>query len=102
MLEKGFTIGNASIGTPNSINVAATILSQIALSVSGAQYGGQTYSHIDRYLTPYVEKTHNKNLSFCKKHGLPESVADEMTEKDVYDSMQTLLYQVNTMSSTNG
>lgn len=63
---------------------------------------GQTYSHIDRYLIPYVEKTHNKNLSFCKKHGLPESVADEMTEKDVYDSMQCFLYQINTLTSTNG
>lgn len=102
MLEHGFTIGNATIESPQSINVAATILSQIALSVSGAQYGGQTYSHIDRYLTPYVEKTHNKNLSFCKKHSLPESVADEMTEKDVYDSMQCFLYQINTLTSTNG
>lgn len=63
---------------------------------------GQTYSHIDCYLVPYVEKTHNKNLSFCKKHGLPESIADEMTEKDVYDSMQCFLYQINTLTSTNG
>lgn len=102
MLEHGFAIGNATIGTPNSVGVAATILSQIAASVSGSQYGGQTYSHIDRYLTPYVEKTHNKNLSFCKKHGLPESIADEMTEKDVYDSMQCFLYQINTLTSTNG
>lgn len=102
MLEHGFTIGNATIGTPNSINVAATVLSQISAAVSGGQYGGQTYSHIDRYLVPYVEKTHNKNLSFCKKHGLPESVADEMTEKDVYDSMQCFLYQINTLTSTNG
>lgn len=102
MLEHGFTIGNATIGTPNSINVAATVLSQISAAVSGGQYGGQTYSHIDHYLVPYVEKTHNKNLSFCKKHGLPESVADEMTEKDVYDSMQCFLYQINTLTSTNG
>ena len=39
MLENGFTIGNATIGTPNSINVAATVLSQISAAVSGGQYG---------------------------------------------------------------
>lgn len=102
MLEHGFTIGNATIESPQSINVAATILSQISAAVSGSQYGGQTFSHVDRYLVPYVEKTHKKNVEFCNKHGLKEDVAKEMTEKAVFDAMQTFMYQINTLTSTNG
>lgn len=102
MLENGFTIGNATIGTPQSINVAATVLSQISLAVSSSSYGGQTFSHVDRYLAPYVEKTHKKNLAFCAEHGLSEDLAYEMTEKAVYDSMQTFLYQVNSLTNCNG
>lgn len=102
MLEKGFTIGNATIESPNSINVASTILSQISAAVSGSQYGGQTFSHVDHYLVPYVEKTHKKNVEFCHQHGLKEDVAKEMTEKAVFDAMQTFMYQINTLTSTNG
>lgn len=102
MLEKGFTIGNATIESPNSINVASTILSQISAAVSGSQYGGQTFSHVDHYLVPYVEKTHKKNLEFCHQHGLKEDVAKDMTEKAVFDAMQTFMYQINTLTSTNG
>lgn len=102
MLEHGFTIGNATIESPQSINVAATILSQISAAVSGSQYGGQTFSHVDRYLVPYVEKTHKKNVEFCNQHGLKEDVAKEMTEKAVFDAMQTFMYQINTLTSTNG
>ena len=102
MLEHGFTIGNATIESPQSINVAATILSQISAAVSGSQYGGQTFSHVDHYLVPYVEKTHKKNVEFCHQHGLKEDVAKEMTEKAVFDAMQTFMYQINTLTSTNG
>ena len=102
MLEHGFTIGNATIESPQSINVAATILSQISAAVSGSQYGGQTFSHVDHYLVPYVKKTHKKNVEFCKQHGLKEDVARDMTEKAVFDAMQTFMYQINTLTSTNG
>lgn len=65
---------------------------------------GQTMSHIDHYLAQYVEATHEKNLEFCKKHGLqdPEAIAMQMTDKDVFDACQTLLYQINTLTSVNG
>lgn len=104
MLENGFNIGNAHISKPKSIGVATTVLSQISAAVSGSSYGGQTMSHIDHYLAQYVEMTYEKNLKFCQKHLLPdaEAVAMEMTDKDVFDSMQTLLYQINTLTSVNG
>lgn len=104
MLEHGFNLGGAKIETPKSIGVACTILSQIALGVSGGQYGGQTHSHIDTGLKPYVEASFKKNLELVKElTGVEDKdKAMALTDKEVYDSMQTLLYQVNTMSSTNG
>lgn len=63
---------------------------------------GQTFSHVDHYLVPYVEKTHKKNVEFCKQHGLKEDAAKDMTEKAVFDAMQTFMYQINTLTSTNG
>lgn len=61
-------------------------------------------SHIDHYLAPYVEATYEKNLQFCTEHGfeVPEAIAMQMTDKDVFDACQTLLYQINTLTSVNG
>ena len=61
-------------------------------------------SHIDHYLAPYVEATYEKNLQFCAEHGfeVPEAIAMQMTDKDVFDACQTLLYQINTLTSVNG
>lgn len=104
MLENGFKIGNAKIEKPKSIGVACTIISQISQSVSSSQYGGQSYTHIDEGLKQYAKASYDKNLKFCQEQWLPdpEGVAMQMTEKDVYDAMQTLLYQVNTLMSANG
>lgn len=102
MLENGFNIGNAQVGSPNSIGVASTILTQIVLAVSASQYGGQTLAHIDYGLEPYVQKSYEKLLGQQKKYSLPDDFVQESLEKEVYDAMQALLYQVNTITSSNG
>lgn len=103
MLENGFKIGNAKIEKPKSIGVATTVLTQIIQAVASSQYGGQTCAHIDEGLKTYVEMSHKKNIEFLEKIGKPnESLAMKMTDRDVYDAMQTLVYQVNTLMSVNG
>lgn len=102
MLENGFNIGNAQVGTPNSIGVASTILTQIVLAVSASQYGGQTLAHIDFGLEPYVQKSYNKLQEIQKEFNLPDEYVEKCLEKEVYDAMQALLYQVNTITSSNG
>ena len=42
MLANGFTLGNAPMGSPNSISIAATQITQIMKDVASSQYGGQT------------------------------------------------------------
>jgi ribonucleoside-triphosphate reductase len=102
MLENGFKIGNAQVGTPNSIGVASTILTQIVLAVSASQYGGQTLAHIDFGLEPYVQKSYEKLQELQKEFNLPDEYVEKSLQKEVYDAMQALLYQVNTITSSNG
>lgn len=102
MLRNGFVIGNAHVSSPNSIGVACTVLSQIVLAVSSAQYGGQTLSHIDIHLEPYVQKSYDKLKQKQRTFDLPDSYIEYSIEKEVHDALQTLLYQVNTLTSCNG
>lgn len=39
MLESGFTMGNAVIGSPKSINTAVAQAAQIVANVASSQYG---------------------------------------------------------------
>lgn len=102
MLENGFYIGDAFIEQPKSIGVAATILTQIIQSVASGQFGGQTSAHIDSGLASYVEKSHIKLKEQAEKWNLPDEWVEEQLEKEVYDAMQTFLYQVNSLTTTNG
>lgn len=104
MLENGFKIGNAQIEKPKSIGVATTVLTQIIQAVASSQYGGQTCAHIDSGLKQYVELSFNKNVKLIRNLFGAEvkTNAMQLTEQDVYDAMQTLIYQVNTLMSVNG
>lgn len=102
MLQNGFKMGNAQISPPNSIGVACTIITQIVLAVSASQYGGQSLAHIDKGLEPYVVKSWNKLLEKQKQYNLSDEFIEDELQKEVYDAMQALLYQVNTITSSNG
>ena len=62
MLDHGFALGNAEMGTPNSIETAATQVTQIMLDVASSQYGGQTLNRADEVLAPYAQKNFLKNM----------------------------------------
>lgn len=103
MLKNGFKLGDALIETPKSIGVASTVTTQIVQGVASSQYGGQTLCEIDRYLSPYAEKTHDKIERSLLKYGINnQKMVDDYTEKAVYDAMQSLFYQVNTLHTVNG
>lgn len=102
MMRHGFRLGDAEIETPKSIGTAATILTQIAQGVASATYGGQTHAHLDSGLKPYVELSYYKLKKKQEKWGLPDAWVEEELEKEVYDAMQSILYQVQTLTTTNG
>lgn len=62
MLKHGFALGNAEMGSPHSIETAATQVTQIMQDVASSQYGGQTFNRADEALAPYAMKNYAKNL----------------------------------------
>lgn len=104
MFENGFKMGAAEIETPNSITTAAAITAQIVAQVASSQYGGTTLGDLDIVLAPYVKKTYDKHLESALKWSIhhAEDYAKEMTKRDVDAAMQGLLYEVNTLHTSNG
>lgn len=102
MLANGFKIGDAQLEAPKSIGTACTVLTQISQAVASSTYGGQTHPHIDFGLEPYVEKSYEKLKDKQKKWGLPDEFVEESIRKEVHDAMQAMLYQIQTLTTTNG
>ncbi|SUO88454.1 anaerobic ribonucleoside-triphosphate reductase [Streptococcus uberis] len=105
MLANGFKIGNAEVESPKSIQTATAQISQIIANVASSQYGGCTADRIDEFLAPYAELNYNKHMADAQKWVLPEKreeYAYEKTKKDIYDAMQSLEYEINTLFTSNG
>ena len=105
MLENGFKIGNAEVESPKSIQTATAQISQIIANVASSQYGGCSADRIDEVLAPYAEKNYQKHLKDAEEWVLPEKRDDyawKKTQKDIYDAMQSLEYEINTLFTSNG
>ncbi|TLQ03796.1 anaerobic ribonucleoside-triphosphate reductase [Pediococcus stilesii] len=105
MLSNGFQIGNAEVEPPRSIQTATAQMSQIIANVASSQYGGCSSDRTDEVLAPFAELNYKKHLDEAQKWVSPdqrEQFAKEKTKKDIYDAMQALEYEVNTLFSSNG
>ena len=105
MLENGFKIGNAEVESPKSIQTATAQISQIIANVASSQYGGCSADRIDEVLAPYAEKNYQKHLKDAEEWVLPDKrqeYAWQKTQKDIYDAMQSLEYEINTLFTSNG
>ncbi|MHC3385258.1 anaerobic ribonucleoside-triphosphate reductase [Lacticaseibacillus paracasei] len=106
MLNHGFSIGNAEVEPAHSIQVAVTQMTQIIANVASSQYGGCSSDRTDQVLAPFAEKNYQKHLrefgSVIDDLAKLEALAVKQTKKDIYDALQTLEYQVNTLYSTQG
>ena len=105
MLRNGFKIGNAEVESPKSIQTATAQISQIIANVASSQYGGCSADRIDEVLAPYAEKNYQKHLKDAEEWVLPEKREDyawQKTKKDIYDAMQSLEYEINTLFTSNG
>ncbi|HFI0468866.1 TPA: anaerobic ribonucleoside-triphosphate reductase [Streptococcus suis] len=105
MLAQGFKIGNADVESPKSIQTATAQISQIIANVSSSQYGGCSADRIDEVLAPYAELNYQKHLKEAKEWVLPDKQEDyalAKTQKDIYDAMQSLEYEINTLFTSNG
>jgi ribonucleoside-triphosphate reductase len=106
MFEKGFTIGNADVEPPKSITTAVALISQIVANVSSNIYGGTSFHRADEVLAPYAEMSYKKHLRDAKEwvegEEKQKAFAKKKTEKEIYDAMQSLEYELNTLYNSNG
>ena len=65
---------------------------------------GVSIHELDKLLAPYAEMTLDKNRAIYRETGIHgdevERLAKKKTSKDIYDAMQALEYDINTMTTT--
>ncbi|MDN6641158.1 MAG: anaerobic ribonucleoside-triphosphate reductase [Tetragenococcus sp.] len=106
MLNDGFKIGNAEVESPKSIQTATAQISQIIANVASSQYGGCSADRLDETLAPFAKLNYQKHLSEAKiwidNETRQEEFAEQKTKKDIFDAMQSLEYEINTLFTSNG
>ncbi|MHA8263802.1 anaerobic ribonucleoside-triphosphate reductase [Lactobacillaceae bacterium Melli_B3] len=105
MLNNGFKIGNAKVSSPRSIQTATAQVAQIIANVASLQYGGISFDRADEVLAPFAKLNYDKHMQEAVKwvaEDKQEAYAKERTQKDIYDAMQALEYEINTLYSSQG
>ena len=106
MLNNGFKIGNADVESPKSIQTATAQISQIIANVASSQYGGCSADRIDELLAPFAERNYEKHLADAQEwiegEERQKAFAQKKTKKDIFDAMQRLEYEINTLFTSNG
>lgn len=106
MLNNGFKIGNAEVESPKSIQTATAQISQIIANVASSQYGGCSADRTDELLAPFAELNYQKHLrdaeEWIEAPERREAYAKSKTRKDIFDAMQSLEYEINTLFTSNG
>ena len=106
MLQNGTVINGKLIRKPRSFQTACTVATQISLQVANGQYGGQTFSV--SHLAPFVRISYEK---WCGKYRNEQpNLTEEEIQKLAYNrireevksGVQTIQFQENTFSSSNG
>ena len=110
MLQNGTVINGKKIRKPKSFQTACTVATQISLQVANGQYGGQTFSvsHLAPFVRISYEKWKEKIVKEAELVGTSlsqediEKIAWMRTRDEVKSGVQTIQFQENTFSSSNG
>lgn len=98
MLQNGTVISGVKINKPHSFRTACTIATQVITQVASSQYGGNTITL--SHLAPFVDIS-RKNLKEKHPELTPEQI-EQFIKDEIRDGVQTIQYQLITMSTTNG
>ena len=130
LLAEGFNTRQCDIRPANSVNTAFQLVAVIFQLQSLCQFGGVSASHIDWTMVPYVRKSFLKhykdglkwfhncsdaeildfpslqkwdiNSGVYKQNEKPYSYALEMTEREVYQAVEAMYHNLNTLQSRSG
>ena len=98
MLQNGTVISGVQIHKPHSFRTACTIATQIITQVASSQYGGNTITLA--HLAPFIDVSRQE---IKRKH--PDFTTEQiesLVKEEIRDGVQTIQYQLITMSTTNG
>lgn len=108
MLQNGTMIGGAVIEKPHSFSTACNIAAQVSLAVSAVQYGGQTWSYtpLAKFVDVSRQSIRKEVYEELEGTGISidklEEIVESRLKKEITRGVQTIQYQIITMSSCNG
>ena len=129
LLANGFNTRQTDVRPAQSINTAFQLIAVIFQLQSLQQFGGVAATHIDWTMVPYVRKSFVKHykdgLKYCEgvlEWGIPEErvaeipitsygyqeyskaykYAMDMTKKEIYQAVEGLYHNLNTLQSRSG
>ena len=103
MLENGTVINGTAVHDIKSFRVFSTVMTQIVASIASGQFGGQSVNikHGGKYLKLAEDKYYSTLSKTLSGKELEDTVA-LMMEQELKDGVQTIQYQINTISCSNG
>ena len=127
LLAKGFNTRQTDIRPANSINTAFQLVAVIFQLQSLQQFGGVSATHLDWTMVPYVRKSFYKHYCDGMKYIEKECINDlpyndkmsidykmytvyeqaydyaiKMTEREVYQAVEAMYHNLNTLQSRSG
>lgn len=108
MLQNGTIIGGAAIEKPHSFSTACNIACQIALAVASSSFGGQSWSYtpLAKFVDVSRQSIRKEVYEELEGTGLSidklEEIVESRLKKEIARGIQTIQYQILTMSSCNG
>ncbi len=107
MLDNGTVINGEKIESPKGFRVAAIVLSQIVAACIVNQYGGISLdiNPLGKYLRRSYDKIYNRINNLVSDTVSKEDIkriVDQEVEKELEAGVQTIQYQINTMTCANG
>ena len=103
MIENGTVINGTAVQNIKSFRVYCTVMTQISASIASGQFGGQSVNikHSGKYLKIAEDKYYATLSKTLSGKELDDTVA-LMMEQELKDGVQTIQYQINTISCSNG
>lgn len=115
MLQNGTVISGTMIEKPHSFRTACTVATQIIAQVASSQYGGNTINltHIAKFVDVSRQRIKKQIIEEFKSIGMDikidkatenaiNKIVESRLKQEIHDGIQTIQYQLITISSTNG
>ena len=130
LLAEGFNTRQCDVRPANSVNTAFQLVAVIFQLQSLCQFGGVSASHIDWTMVPYVRKSFRKHwndgVRYVSDERFPKHWKDikdnlaitdypdyddctavynyalEMTEREIYQAVEAMYHNLNTLQSRSG